>query len=310
MADRTRPPPPPLQLTDRDLEILRALNRYRYLRTSQIRRLLFASASLQATRRRLQKLSHPTYRYLGKIAGAAQVAADHAETAYYLERGGASLLSIYEEKIVPYPRSHPGRVGHMFLEHALALSEFRLTLELALAGHQHAELKRFVSEHELKEGGPHRHTKQAFRLFHQFPHPHRPAPYVVFPDGLFILSGLGRLIGRQRLYVVEIDRGSESLGVIRDKVIGYRLFAAAGTYRKFGDFPDFRLLIQATGERRAKNIRAALTGLQGEELAWVTAAPLVTPASVLSEPIWTDHENKPQRLLRLSTKGADSPATS
>lgn len=305
MAEGARSPPP-LQLTGRDLDVLRALNRYRYLRTGQLRRLLFAGSSLQATRRRLQKLSHPGYRYLGKIAAAAQLLGDHAETAYFLESGGAALLTRLEEKLVPYPRSHPGRVRHYFLEHALTLSEFRLQLELALTGHARAQLRRFVSEHELKEGAERRLSKEAYRLYHEFPHPHRPLPYVVHPDALFILAGSGPYSGRQRLYFVEIDRGSEHLGVLRDKVTGYRLLAAAGSYRKFGDFPDFRLLIQAPSPRRAANIRTALAGQQGEELAWVAAAPAITPASVLSEPVWTDHENKAQALLRLPAAASAS----
>lgn len=285
---RHAPPPPALRLTPRDLEILRAVNRYRFLRTGQLQRLLFPEASLQATRRRLRKLCHPAYAYLGRIGRQQQVGDGGAETAFFLERAGRELLANMGETIIPYPRGGKDCPGILFLEHALELSEFRVRLELALARQAQLRLHRFVSEHELKEHVSRALRREAYRLYQRLTHPRTGREYVVFPDALFVLAGTGRLSEHRRLFFLEIDRGTERLAMIREKVIGYHLLHGSGAFRKFGDHDAFRVLLQTNSVRRAHNIRAALTGLTGEGLLWTSATQQITPNSILTGEVWQD----------------------
>src|SRR5512133_2108564 len=79
-------------LTARDTEILRAVARYRYLRTGQVHRLLFAPAGAQMARRRLRQLASDSCRYLGKAEFVLQTEGAPYEIAYFLAPPGIKYL--------------------------------------------------------------------------------------------------------------------------------------------------------------------------------------------------------------------------
>lgn len=288
------------RLTDRDFEILKAVNRYRYLRTGQVKRLFFSEAvSPQTARRRLKNLADSGFRYLGRIEPYVQIGKGNAENAWYLDRGGEELLRAYKVPLASYSRKKSGKVKHHFLAHALDLSEFRVTLELALREYPFVELGRFIADFELKD-----HTEKAvgmavFRLYKELRHPvDRSRTYVVHPDALIILRGKGEYHSFQRLYFLEIDRGTETLSVLRDKVVGYSLYLSEGVYRKFGKFDRFRVLFQVPSPTRAENLRKELTGTDGSDLVLITDVAQVTEDALLTKPIWKDVGGNAMALLR------------
>lgn len=289
--------PIPLQITGRDLEILRAVHRYRYLRTGQVKRLLFPeSTTLQSARRRLRKLAHPGWRYLIRIGRAGQAGATAPEAAFCLATAGADLLGSCGDELIPYPRGRSGG-GPLYLEHALALSEFRLALELGLRADPDLRLHRFVHEEELKTHLRRGLSKDAYKLFHLFRHPRSGQEYVVHPDALIVLAA-GETAAARRLFFLEIDRGSEALRLVADKVTGYRLLKESGAFRKFGDFADFLVLLVTNSERRADNLRKAFTDVPGEADVWIAHEAAIGKDTVLMEAVWRDHEGKWQALLR------------
>ncbi len=288
------------RLTDRDYEILKAVNRYRFLRTGQIKRLLFSDASTpQTARRRLRNLSDPGYRYLDKIEPYVQVGKGNAESAWYLDRGGEELLRAFGEPLLSYSYKNSGNVGHLFLAHALALSEFRVRLELALRNHPVVELGRLIADFEMKS-----HTTEAvdtkiFKLYKEVRHPNeRNETYIVYPDALIILQGKGAYSKSKRLYFVEIDRGTESESHIRKKVIGYSLYLQQRVFQNFGKFEGFCVLFQTISPKRAENMRKALVGTEGSDLVWITDVQRVTEETILSKPIWTDHKGNFRAIMR------------
>lgn len=290
--------PMPLQLTNRDLGVLKAVNRYRYLRTGQIKRLLFPeTATLQTTRRRLRKLSHPSWRYLGRIGPEAQLGDERSEMAFFLDEPGAELLAGIGETVIPYPRARTGGAGHFFLDHALGISEFRVSLELALQDETDIRLHRFVHESELKTHLRRGIKKDAYKLYHRFPHPRTQREYVVHPDALIVLAA-ARKQEQRRLFFLEVDRGTEPLRIIRDKVIGYHLLRESGVFRKFGDFEDFLVLTVTNSERRAGNMREALTDVPGEEDIWIAAEERITEQTVLTGAVWLAHDGQWSAVLR------------
>lgn len=290
----------PLQVTERDTEIVRAVDRYRYLKTSQVRRLLFPeSTTLQSARRRLRKLAHPGWRYLGRITPSGQIGEENAESAFYLDKAGFDLLVSMGEEPTPFPRSRPGHsTGHAFLAHSLLISDFRISLELAIKSVPRLSLGRFVHDAELKTHLRRSLKKDAYKLYNLLPHPRGQKDYVVHPDALFVLAAPGKETVHQRLLFLEIDRGTESLRHLRDKTIGYHLLRAGNVYRKFGEFSGFRVLLATTSARRAQHIRQALVGLEGEDLVWTAALPAVSETTVLNGPIWLDHEGNERSILR------------
>lgn len=269
-------------LTERDLHILDALARYRYLRTGQIARLVFPGRStLQSARRRLKYLYHAGY--VGRIQPLSQEPLGHAEMAYFLERAGAALL---DEDVLPrFSRQH--HVKPMFLRHALDVSEFRLRLELAAQTLPHIDVQRVIMDHELKSHTENAVGKRRYRLFDDVLDPIGKRKLVVHPDMMFILRATtegGKTF--QRLFFVEIDRGTEGLAVIQDKLTGYALYQRERIFRKFGDFDGFRVLIQTNADRRARNIVELVERFEGNVDAWVTSEASETHDDVLTSPSW------------------------
>lgn len=285
-------------LTERDREILRAVARYRYLRTGQVCRLLFApTSSMQMARRRLRLLASDSCRYLRRVECLVRTEGMPQESAYYLAPAGISYLTDLGDTPPEYALERQGRVRHRFLEHALALSEFRLLLELALRRLPFLTLRRFVPDFEVKEHLKATGGKERFKLYYAFPSG-PPRRRVVYPDAMIVLAVGDDKEGQQRLFFVEIDRGTESHGVICDKVFAYERYLEAGIFRKFGAFPRFRVLLQTHSPRRARLLRETLASVRGGELVWIAAEPDLTPETILTGAVWTDAKDQPRSIVR------------
>ena len=292
-----RQPGRAFQLTERDIEILKAINRYRYLRTGQVKRLVFTdNTSLQSTRRRLRFLYHDGY--IARMVPYTRAGHGGEEVAYHLDkRGEATLQDLGIEVLRP---TKTGQVRPTFLLHALELSEFRVNLELALRSRDDLALTRFVADFELKSHVHGRRDRRHYRLFDEVQHPTTKRSYVVYPDGLIILAASHPAADEtaKALYFLEIDRGTEGLRIIRDKFLGYRLYQEQGRFQKYGKFSKFRLLFQTTGAKRAANMAAALHDYQGSDMVLITTRDQVTASTVLSEPIWRDTAGELHALLK------------
>lgn len=293
------------RIQERDIQILKALNVYRYMRTGQVKRFAFPEcSSIQSCRRRLKYLFHNEY--VGRIQPYIQIGKGQPDTAYFLKEKGADLVrtSFPDEEIHLFRKSH--RVKHAFLDHALDLSEFRLNLELALSENEIVELHRFVADFELKKHVDRMNGKKRYRLFNQVEHPLTKELFTVYPDAMIILKGKGALTEHQKLYFLEIDRGTMSLERIKQKVTGYFLYRQMGkvaktshlSFKKFGKFDSFRVLMVTNSEKRMLNIRKKLEGIQGENLVWAGCLDMVTSESILYGDVFLDHERTQVSLLR------------
>lgn len=283
------------KLTERDVEILKAVNRYRYMRTSQVWHLIFPeNTTNQAAARRLKYLYHNGF--FGRVQPLIQPGHGSGEMAYYLDKAGQDLLRDHEEDVFQYGKS--GQVKRAFLQHALDLSEFRLCLETALQGNEIVELHRFTCDFEVKGHTDRAVGNRRYKLYHEVIHPLTRERFVVYPDGLIILKGKGKYEQFQKLYFLEIDRGTEGLSRIRDKVIGYNLYLREEVYKKFGEFDDFKVLLQTSSPKRAKNIRRCLVDQEGTDFVWITSMEQVNRDSILTSPIWMDHRQEAKALLK------------
>lgn len=286
-------------LTHRDLEILQAVNRYRYLRSGQIKRLIFPeNGTIQSAHRRLKFLFHN--HYLGRIQPLIRPGQGSAETAYYLAKKGLELLEAEGEEVLYYGQSKD--LGHHYLNHSLEVSEFRIHLELAGQNHSLLRIAKFINEFELKSHTQNSKGKEAFKLFKKLRHPITYKEYSVHPDGLFIFQGKGEHEKHQKLYYMEVDRGTETLGRIRDKLTGYQLYFQEKVFAQFGEFSGFTVLLQTDSSKRADNIRQELKGLSGTELVWVTDDKKVNEKTILHGPIWLDHELKLRSIVKAREK--------
>lgn len=121
------------QLTERDREMVRQIQRHRFLRSSQI--IALVGGSPQQVLRRLQLLFHHGYldRPRAQIDYYREGGSRHL--VYGLGRKGISLLK--REGGVPASDSGDGLrvIGRLFLEHALLISDVMVALELACRTH-------------------------------------------------------------------------------------------------------------------------------------------------------------------------------
>lgn len=285
----------PMLLVDRDLEILKALSRYRYMRTSQIKRLVFPNnKSAQSTQRRLKFLYHN--RFIGRIVPLFQIGLGSGETAYYLDQKGAAVLEDQDVELGVYAK--PNKVKYQFLNHALDISDFRVKLELSLQDHPVIELHRFIADFELKSFTEIAIGKRKYKLWERLEHPLSKESYVVYPDALIILKTKPDQKPYQRLLFLEVDRATETLSVIKDKVVGYNLYKKLGIFKKFGNFDTFTVLLQTTSQKRANNIRHALTDVEGGELVYVTSVDKVDEITILQGQIWLNSNLEVKAIVK------------
>ncbi len=281
-------------LTSRDNKILEVLNQYRYLRTGQIQQLVFAdNTTAQGTRRRLKKLYH--HKYIGRITPYMQLGKPVPEIAYYLDKKGITLLS---EQGIPC-KSGPkvGKVKHQFLQHALNISDFRILLERSLNGHSVVKLGEFLADFELKRPTQNAVGRRRYQLFDEVIYKSARKKYIVYPDSLIVLSALKS--EHQALYFLEIDRGTEGLSKIREKITGYRLYLEQEIHRKYCDVNSFTVLIQTNSKRRAENIYNTLIDHAGAHLVWIGYEDEVNQCkNLVSDPIWIDSEGNKKAILK------------
>lgn len=113
------------RLGERDRELLGAVQKYRYLMTGQIQRLLFTdaanpSAGLRAASRSLRKLSG--FGLVGSLSRRiGGVRAGSSSLIWYLTHAGERLLRLHDERAYPVRRHF--EPSAYFLAHTLAVAE-------------------------------------------------------------------------------------------------------------------------------------------------------------------------------------------
>lgn len=285
------------RLTDRDMAIIRAVNRYRYLRSGQINRLFFPeNTSKQSCQKRLKYLFHNGYldRIFPYVQLGAQDAGASSDVAYRLDKQGVTYLEDSGEDVVFPTRKR--RVRHEFLQHALDLSEFRVCLELGLEALPGYQLRLFVPDFLQKEGATGLTGLKRYRLYDEIRDPATGEMVVFYPDAMMVLEATAA--EARRLYFVEIDRGTEGLQTIRRKIRAYQLYARNKLFAKFGKFQNFAVLFQTSSERRAANMVKLAAEMDFGLQLLVTHAAVVTEQTLLTAPIWSRSEGEPISLIK------------
>lgn len=270
-------------LTDRDLDILELVYRYRHLESRHIRALI--PGSDQKLTRRLQGLFHN--KHLARYVPRARMRVDLSGSpimAYGLETAGfRALLEQRGEKLAGdveesgWRKSYTRR-GEWFLEHALMISTFHCVLELATRESEAVELvswdqsEGIRGEVKLRDG-------QIFR---------------VNPDALFTL----KIGDRHKHFFLEADRSSEEQRRIAEKYERYWWFLQSPGYSDGRpDASAVAVLFVTTGAKRAENMMQTLLKLEkpnnpkrfgGKGAFWFALDndyDLSNPAALL-EPIW------------------------
>lgn len=254
-----------MALTARDVMIILSVYENRFLRRDQIQRLHFPDASFVACCVRLKKLyeNHFLDRVLKPVTKGS------AQAAYALDKRGADVVAAAREidrHKVRWSRAH-NRVEFLFLEHTLGISEFKVCLDLALAGKR--------EELFFYERGDRSHLRRISVPDSKKKH------LVVSPDA-FIEVQVPK--GRYAFFL-EIDLGTETLFRFAEKITAFKQYWKSGEYQQDYGLKFFRVLTVAESERRLTNLLQVTGKAGGRRMFLFTTFARIHEVGIL-EPIW------------------------
>ena len=240
----------PLAITERDVEVLRCLARYRYLRSTY----LHAFAGGASDKRFVERLCELFHR--GMVARPAQqwqfADARCQPLVYEQEPRAGHLLTRHETAPCTYLGSNAQR---QFL-HALTICECLASIELAASI---SDDLRFIPWGEILDRAPEatRTSAAPFRL--------TTGAKAIIPDGIFGIEYRSGMHKAYRFFALEVDRGTMpvvrakgAMSSIAAKLSSYSHFIATGGPRSVLGIPNlFVLTVVPNAERTANAIAAA-----------------------------------------------------
>ncbi len=285
----------PMQLTERDREVIWLVHRHRFLRSSHICSLI--PGSPQQMLRRLQLLYHHGYLERPRCQLDYYHQGGSREIVYGLGDKGASFLkqepgSASRKTLWPR-RNHP--VGRVLLEHTLLVSEVMVAIERACR----EKGIRLLTEREL---APANHTNGGHQRF-RWKVKVNGKNLGVVPDRVFALettSGAGEV--NRAFFFLEADRGTMpvkrshlSQTSFYRKLLEYETTWSQSIHQTRFGFNRFRVLTVTTNTKRVKHLIEACGKLERGRglflftdiesvhskpdffsLAWQTAQPGIT----------------------------------
>ena len=224
-----------MRLGERDRQVLLALQRHRYLMSSQVQRLVFtdassSSAGLRAASRCLKKL-----REMGLIDSLARriggVRAGSGSLVCYLTHAGERLLRLHDRTAAPCRRFF--EPSPYFLSHTLAVAEVSIQLQ-EICGKEKMELPSIQLEPECWRAYSEHGTQVALK----------PDLYAVTVSGEF-----------EDRWFFEVDLDTESPAKIIEKCQKYHRYYRSGLEQKeSGVFPLTVWIVP--GETRKQHLLA------------------------------------------------------
>jgi len=285
------------ELTERSLDILGIIARYRIVPTSAIVRLVDGNEDV--THRHLQLLYHRDL--VGRVnrPGTSR----NTEYAYFIEKSLRlrSVLPRHRLKelglesrqrrsiVVPSENNGPGR--QLFLEHEIMISDFRAALEIAARNSDN----RVVLE-AWKQGTE---TWDRVRVNSSGARsilPHRPDAYFVLQ---FPTAAEGQQRGR---FFYEADRGTTNTTRFNLKLQAYLSFFLTGQYaEKYQSHKVRAVLIQAITQKRMQQLMAVASALaQTEPLAgalfWFVASDQIQNSGGFAA-VWSTVQDERKRSV-------------
>ena len=256
-----------VQITKRDIEIIREVARHRLLNSAQVINLLGSSS--QTTLRRLNLLYHNKYLDRPRAQLDYYSRGGTQPMVYALGNRGADLLAEkfgWARDKVNWAKKNQ-TVGRLFVSHTLLVAEFMIRLELACR--QMAQV-RLIGAAEMLDTAPPRTRakKQPMKWTVSFLHENRRYTIGLIPDKVFGIHFTDKPDGANKYwYFLEMDRATMPIcrrnlyqTSFYKKMMGYvqsrKLWAAKVETRPF-PFANFRVLTVTTTKERVQNLIAA-----------------------------------------------------
>jgi hypothetical protein len=296
-GSRYRRPAEPkgLWLQPRDVDVLRVLQRFKYLRSDHVHVLLFAGVSFRIAQHRLRKLWE--HDLVGRLV--IPIAVSDGENApphsqqqiYFLTPAGAALVA---DEVVGKTRLK--RLVPMTIAHHLVAVDFLVAVIVASRGTTVATL--VEAKHETELWPMTRHYRGVGRKY-------------LVPDALFTLSEGDK----RRTFFIEVVRANVRGGnqTLRKKMNDYLEALPKNIFGElYGIEKLVAVLFLTTSEKRAKNLRAVAGGLgRGKNLFWFGAygrkdqygrTVSTLQAENIFTPRWSTADGKPRSFLIPNSK--------
>ncbi|GJM03118.1 MAG: hypothetical protein DHS20C08_16190 [Rhodomicrobium sp.] len=258
----------PHRLTYRDIEILKSIDRFKYLSSQQIADLF--SLTRQAINKRLRLLFH--HHYLGKLSGQLSPNLFNSPDIYFIDldlkatrRLAAKHVSLPHQKRVN--RKNPKRD---YIAHTLLTNDCLNAFELATS--KQKELVLFSSDKLLMENPVQKqnisHTWKVTAFMSE-----QNISRTAYPDAAFAL--FDKRSNKTQLYLVEADRMTQPLtrrdkqlfrtSNIKAKLLIYHTAWKQGVFRERLGYPATRIIFVTLSAERAEHMRALATKLFGKK---------------------------------------------
>jgi hypothetical protein len=294
--------PPLLQLTDRDIEIIRQVAAHRFLRSTHISQLL--QAPHKKILERLTLLYHAGYLDRPRAQLDYHVrGGGSAPFVYGLGDRGANVLKQNRGSVrVVWTRKH-AKAGRQFIFHTLAIADFRVALEVACRGHDGLQLQQPA---DLLRSAPEQvgmGSSNPWALRVRVQHDGMTQEVGLLPDYVFapILPD-----GRRRPFMVECDRGTmpierSTLGqtsMLR-KFLAYEGARLQGLHTARFGWMNFRVLIVTSNADRIAAMQRAIQhapALKVTPLFLFAEHTALTQTNVLNH-LWADTRGKQHTLI-------------
>ena len=271
-------------VTERDLQVMRALARYFVLNRQQLQQLCFSDdRDGRVTRRRLLKLVQAGLINRQPLL-MHNMESGSPSSVYYPSRRGLEILAEEcNDKRFLLVSSQSPQPHHV--RHWLAVSETHIKIDGAIARQSDVQIDGWINEWDTIPGPPVAPGAESERRYQLLTILQESPRLSCAPDSAFLLARAGH----KKVYYLEQDRNTSGVErVAASKTKGYaELAVRQGHRRHFSEttLPTFTVLLVAPSPNRRDNLRQAIHRKPGSELWRFVSATDLTAESFLHEPI-------------------------
>jgi hypothetical protein len=261
-----------MRVMARDIELLQAVVRYRFLHSQQIC-WLFPAGSPLNLRVRLRKLYH--HGYLDRVQMPTMALND--PFIYVMTERGALLIAEYgqvERSTVKWQR-HLNEVEPSHIKHRLAINHVLISFRTAL---EQAKQAGQLADYRVYRADPKKHRMVVQR---RDTHGHLQ-DHSAIPDAILMIRAT---TGEHGIYFVEVDRGTMGLTRWQEKITTYLEYIASSLLERDWNSRWAILLTVTSSERRLVSLAERTAAIGGRRGCWFTTAAQLIPETALS-PLW------------------------
>lgn len=266
--DKRQKNPKRIRITPRDIDVLKSLEQFDYLTTSQIHQLHFDT--LDYAYERMAQLYDNGY--VQRFLPHDGLASMNTPIVYVIDRKGVEALSKIDTHVVPSEYAYVKSLKPLFIDHTIAVNDVRITITKACFD-KNVVLAQWIGERELKSDHDSVAVADANNQYDLI---------TVIPDSFFVIH----VNGNAGAFCLEVDRGTMTLKRFAKKVKAYIAYYQSGLYTKRFNTTMMRVLTVTTSETRLNNLLDVTEKVGGGNRFWFTTFEELMVNHALMATIW------------------------